>query len=508
MKKILYIFFFVIIVLFLFPIQAFSCYAIVVGKGASYDGSVLLGHAEQNEGFVFCNFRMVPRIEHKESHYFTLQNGGKIPYPRISNSYFWSELYGFNSSDAILNEYGVACVSNSTPTKEDPAEELIRRGDITDGGICLELRLEVAKRAKSAREGVKIIGNLVNYFGYLKSGTTHVVADPNEAWIVTVICGKHWIAQRVPDNEVVVLANVNIIQEIDLSDTSNFLGSDDLVSYALKRGWYSSKTKKFNFKEAYDRPNSDEFSKKYNCDPRQWRGLCLVTGKEIKLPVKNYLPFSVIPRKKLTISDIKTILSDHLEGTIFDKTNSYQNGSPHKLISSSDGMICNNNIQEVAVFQLRNWLPKEIGCIYWKTSCAGCSSVLLPWYLGIIQTPEEYWKYCDTLISLEMSFHYNPPEEVKKYSENKAFYIFNELENLVDIDYIKYINFVKMQWDDFEKNLFDTQPFIEKALLDIYSTNRDKVNEFLTFYCSQNSKKALLQAKSIIKFLKTNIFKY
>lgn len=508
MIKLHYIFIFIIIIVILFPQDAYSCYAIVVGKGASYDGSVLLGHSEQNEGFVFCNFRMVPRIHNKESQYFTLQNGGKIPYPKITNSYLWSELYGFNSSDAILNEFGVACVSNSTPTKEDPVEELIKRGEISDGGICLELRLEVAKRAKSAREGVRIIGDLVSKFGYLKSGTTHVVADPNEAWIVTVICGKHWIAQRVPDDEVVVLANVNIIQEIDLSDTLNFLGSNDIIAYAIKRGWYSSKTKKFNFKEAYDRPASDEFSKKYNCDPRQWRGVCLVTGKEIKLPVKNYLPFSVVPKKKLSMSDIKSILSDHLEGTIFDKTNFYEKGTPHKLMNSSEGMICNNNIQEVAIFQLRNWLPKEIGCIYWKTSCAGCSSVLLPWYLGINQTPEEYWKYNDTINSIEMSYHYNPPEGANNYCEVKAFYIFNELENLVDIDYKQYINFVKIQWNSFEKNLFDVQPYIEKALLDIYSSNLDKVKEFLTFYCSQNSKKALIQAKGIIKFMKTNIFRY
>ena len=44
---------------------AFGCYAVVVGKEASADGSVIFGHNEQNGGRRIINLRVIPRIKHK-----------------------------------------------------------------------------------------------------------------------------------------------------------------------------------------------------------------------------------------------------------------------------------------------------------------------------------------------------------------------------------------------------------------------------------------------------------
>jgi dipeptidase len=253
-----------------------------------------------------------------------------------------------------------------------------------------------------------------------------------------MVMGKHWVAQRVPDDEVVIVSNVNLINEIDLKDKKNFLGSKDIIDYAIKRGWYNPKKgKPFNFQDAYNYPSKSKFYKKYGCDSRQWRGQCLVIGKNIKLPVKGDLPFSVKPSHKLCVEDIRNILSDHLEGTEFDKSNGYKSGSPHKLMTSADGMICNRANQEIAIFQLRNWMPPELGCIYWKTTAASCSSVLTPWYLGITSTPDIYYIPVDIEENLKLDFHFNPPKGTFEYNGKYAFWIFNSMESLVDLDYAK-----------------------------------------------------------------------
>jgi dipeptidase len=487
--------------------QANACFAIVAGSKATADGSVLLGHAEQNRGSLFVNFRVVPRITNPEGSFFTSQFGAKIPNAPQSWSYIWSEIYGATGSDALFNEWGVAIVSDATHSKDEDNKDMIASGEITDGGLGLEPRLEVAKKARSAREGVHIIGSLIEQFGYYKSGTTHVIADPNEAWIVTVIMGKRWIARRVPDDEVVVLANVNIIGEFNFNDTLNYLSSPSIVEYATKRGWYNPKKDKvFNFKNAYDEIATDPVSVKIKCDARQWRGQCLVTGVTTKLPQNSPLPFSVKPGKKLTVSDIRWFLSDHAEGTVLDKDKGYENGTPHEVMEYYDGMVCNDDIQEVAVFQLRSNMPRKLGCIYWRTSCAGCTSVLLPWYLGISQTPDYYYMYSDTTSSLTVDFHYNPPKGTEKYDDSKAFCVYNELENLVDQDYKEHIALVQNTWRNFEADLYEFQPAFEETALALYSKDKTQFTKFVTDYCHRNSLEALTTARDLIGRLKTQVY--
>ena len=190
-----------------------------------------------------------------------------------------------------MNQWGVICVSNGTHTKEESIEDLRHSGDVVRGGINYTLRIEVAKRARTAREGIETFAKLIDRFGYGGSGTSFVIADPREAWIFSAVMGKRWVAQRVPDDAVVLLPNVNIIQEIDLSDPSRFLASPDLISYAEKKGWYDPKQgQPFNFREAYDKRRSTGwFERRYRCDPRQWRGQCLVTGA--RFPRRRPAPF-------------------------------------------------------------------------------------------------------------------------------------------------------------------------------------------------------------------------
>ena len=485
----------------------FACFAVIAGKKATADGSVLFAHSELNGGRRFLNFRVVPRIKNEPGAVIQLYNGGTYPDVSESYSFIWSENFGSRGSDTYINEWGVALASDGTHTIEDSRDELIKRGDIKDGGIGYMLRRQIARRAKTSREGVLIAGELIKRFGHNFSGVTLVIADPNEAWILSMARGQHWVAQRVPDDEVVVLANVNIIGEVDLQDSDNFLASPDLIEYAIKRGWYNPESgKPFNYKNAYDVPGKGWFPTKYGCDARQWRGQCLVTGKNISLPVKGSLPFSVKANRKMTVQDMRDILSDHLEGTQFDKSKGYESGSPHDAMSSGDGCICHQHNQEAAVFQLRSWLPPEVGCVYWRTTGASCSSVLTPWYLGITHTPEIYYKQHDLKENLTVEFHFNPPPTTYDYDPDKAFWIFNSLENLVDLNYKKNIKKVRSVWKDYEAEEFAMQPAIEQAALELLKKDKTSGRRFLTLYSSALALEAVGKAKTMINELRTEFY--
>ncbi|MFH1006260.1 MAG: C69 family dipeptidase [Candidatus Latescibacterota bacterium] len=486
---------------------ALACYAVVAGKKATADGSVLFAHSELNFGRRFLSFQVVPEETHQPGDMIQLENGGMFPDVRTSYSYIWSENLGMRGSDTYVNEWGVACASDGTHTREDTREELIARGDIKDGGIGYQLRRQVARRAQTAREGVRIAGELIARFGINFGGVTLVIADPNEAWILSMARGQHWVAQRVPDDEVVVLANVNIIGEVDLLDSTRFIASPDLIEYAVQRGWYDPDGEEpFSYKKAYESPEKGGFEAEHGCDSRQWRGQCLVTGTEIPLPVHEPLPFSVKPDRKLTVQHMRDILSDHLEGTPFDKSNAYHSGSPHDLMNSGDGSICSQQNQEAAVFQLRNGLPPEVGCVYWRTTAASCSGVLTPWYIGITETPDGYFLQENRTEDARLAFHSDPPPETFEYDPDKAFWIFNELENLVDLDYRGNIEVVRAVWEEFETRVFEMQPAIEQAALQLLKRDTALGRAYLTDYCSSVALEAMEKAKRISLQLKTKVY--
>jgi len=510
----------------LYSNSVLGCYAFVAGKKATVDGSVLVAHSEMNAPAPkYIDFFVMPRVYQTDGKRVIMPSGGSFDDVRESWSYLRSQNYGVNGSDGFLNEWGVAIVSDATPTREDDIDVCIKRGDIVNGGISFQIRIEVAKRAKTAREGLKIIGWLVEKFGSPGRGATLIVADPNEAWLVCVVRGKRWVAQRVPDDEVAVLANVISIREINLKDTMNFLGSKDIISYAIQRGWYDPKLgEPFDFKKAYEARSESvvstsggscvvDFSKpgwfeqQYGVDPRQWRGICLVTGNDEPFPRDSILPFSVKPNRLLTVKDMRNFLSDHLEGTDFDKTEGYEKGSPHSVMHYYDGVICTKMSQEGAVFQLRSWLPREVANIYWRITAASCSGALTPWYSGITYTAPSYYRY-SPLQTISEEFHFNPPHDAFQYDANKAFYIFNDLEFFLDMNYKVNIDTVRKTWNDLEEILFASQQDIEQIAVKLLVKDNAMGRAFLTNYSNAQAMLALEKAKGLVAHIRQRTTDY
>ena len=209
-------------------LSGMDCFGIIVGRKASTDGYVYLGHNEDQGGEQMLNIYNVPATDS------TLAN-------------LWFEFPGSATGDCFVNEYGVSIASDRCPSRETKAT----------GSVLYEVRHAVAAKSRSAREGVKIIGEMVEKYGYNDTGRSYLIADRYEGWVCSVVRGRHWVAQRVPDDEIMTIPNYYVIGEIDLSDTLNFLGSKDLVKYARRRGWYRPRRDgAFNFRLAYSEPEA------------------------------------------------------------------------------------------------------------------------------------------------------------------------------------------------------------------------------------------------------------
>ena len=214
-----------------------NCSTIIVGKDASATGKVIMAHNEDTPNCVLQVVK-VPRIKHKAGEVLTFADGDAvIPQVEETWAYMWSEcraLGGEPFADGFMNEWGVAsdsCVS----TKESKLEH----GE----GIGYALRRLIAERAKTAREGVQVAGELVKKFGYRSTRAYHI-CDKDEGWVFQDTVGNQFVAKRVGDDEIYYMPNWLTIHEVDFSDTEhkNYYWSEDVVKYAIDNGWYTPKT--------------------------------------------------------------------------------------------------------------------------------------------------------------------------------------------------------------------------------------------------------------------------
>ena len=315
-----------------------NCFGIIAGRSATVDGSVLMAHNEDDGGEQMLNIYVAPATEK-------------------SLRYIWCEFPGSQVADSFMNQFGVSVASDNCPSRED-------KGELVGKGILYEVRKAVAKYARSAREGVTIIGNLVETFGYSGSGRSYLIADINEAWVVAVVKGKHWVAQRVPDDKVMVIPNYYVIGEVDLDDEENFAGCDDLINYAVSRGWYDPKKDgEFNFAKAYASESSLSSSSNTIRRHEAWT---YFFGQD--RPGE----FASVPLKKVSIRDMMNVLALH---------------EPLTPAGEIPAGICNNNTVASNVFQLRGRLGFEKGCVMWTAMGHPCCQVYYPFYCGMTEAP-------------------------------------------------------------------------------------------------------------------------
>jgi len=429
-----------------------GCFSIVAGKDASVDGYVIMAHNEDDTIPQIVNHHKIPRRKHSRGEKVKLLNGGRLNQVEQTWAYIWSEMPGMLFSDSYINEWGVSITSDNCPSREDKPQ-------ITDGGIGYMLRRLVAERAKTAREGVLLAGRLVERFGYIDSGRTYIICDPDEGWLFCVVNGKHWLAKRVPDKQVAMIANTYTILQVDLSDRDNFLASKDIVKYAVSRGWYKpEKDGPFDFARAYANPRSASSLSNFG---RQWSGLSYVVAKPI--PLGPNLPFSAVPKQKVDVAQIKKILRHDSDAKILQSLSLTEN------TDRSACAICSGSTQTSFVAQLRRNIPLDIGIVYWTCLAPPRTSFYIPFHFGISDFPAGFSSKSERP---SVIFYNEKVDCAFRADPLQAFWTFSNFYNKVHGASIKTITRIKTQAEQIENNALSLQRPLEETACRLYREDK------------------------------------
>jgi dipeptidase len=345
------------------------------------------------------------------------------------------------------------------------------------------------QRAKTAREAIDVMTGLVDEYGYRSTGESISIADPNEAWLLEIIGpgpggkGAQWVALRIPDGYVCAHANMSRIGTFPLDDKKNCLYSENVISFAVEKGYYDPDSgKPFSFKDAYNPPHpemlryaatrvwslfrraapSREFSPDYH------RG---VEGAEP-------YPLWIKPDKKLSVSDVFALMRDHYEGTDYDMTKGVDAGpfgTPNRWRPISwelDGAtyawerpISTQQTGFSYVSQSRSWLPDPVGGILWYGVDDTYTTCYFPLYCGIDAVPPSF-----------------KDGSLRRFSWDSAWWVFNFVANFANLKYSYMIEDIRAVQTELEGSLLSLQPSFEKTAVELAENNPELLTRYLTNY--------------------------
>ena len=467
------------IFLFVFSISASSaCTNFLVSKGASADGSTMITYNADAGGFmeplVYMPAKKWGPNDMLEVHDWDTGNFlGKIKqapetYLVIGN----------------INEYQVS-IGETTFTGR---KELQDTNGIIDYGSLMRITLQ---RAKTAREAIKIMGDLVAEYGYYSTGESFSVADPNEVWILEMIGkggkekGAVWVAVRIPDGYVAAHANQARIRKFSLNDPENCIYAKDVITFAQKNGYYNPKKDgDFSFVDAYCPldPTALLF-----CEGRVW-SLFKNAAPSMNLSADYWrcvegaepYPLYIKPDKKLSVGDVFDLFRDHFDGTEWDMKKGFAagpfgnpvrwKGLTFKIEGDSTLYAWERPIstQQTAfsfVSQMRSWMPREIGGIFWYGVDDNYTSVYAPIYCSNLETPPSTQGY-----------------SIKEFSLNSSFWVFNLVANLAYTRYDSALVDIQRVQSELENKFLTYQPTVEAAALELYKKDKAMAVRYLTDY--------------------------
>ncbi|HJE44588.1 C69 family dipeptidase [Levilactobacillus namurensis] len=357
-----------------------SCTTILVGKKASIDGSTIIsrnddGHeALDPERFVVVNPEDQPRNYQSVISKVQIKlPDNPLRYTSIPNSILTNGIWpaaGINSENIAMSATETI-TTNSRVLGIDP---------YVDGGIGEEdLVTLVLPYIHSAKEGVERLGALLEKFGtYEPNGIAF--SDNNEIWWLETIGGHHWAAKRIPDDAYVVAPNRMNIDDFDFNadDTLSSADLEDLIAtYHLNPDF-----DRVNLRHIFGSASIKDTV--YN-NPRAWFGQKYFNPEIEHDPMEQDLPFICHANRKISIEDVKFVLSSHFENTKYDV---YGNGSEaDKTLFRPIGI---NRNHDVHILQIRNDVPQEIAGIHWMAFGANTFNTVVPFYANVNDTPAVY----------------------------------------------------------------------------------------------------------------------
>ena len=442
MKKI------ILIALLAIGVPAIACTNLIVSKGASADGSTFITYAADSH-VRYGQLRYCPAADHADGETLKLYNYGSLKFQiEIAQPAHTYQVVGF------INEHQLA-IGETTWGGRSELEH--GSGVGIDYGNLIYVTLQ---RAKNCREAIKVMHELVSTYGYSDGGESFSIADPDEVWIYEIINkgdekGAVWVARRVPDGYICGHANQARIttfpqegKKVKNSISSKHIDrifspevecvySEDVASFARKRGFYSGSDADFSFADTY---NPLTFSGLRACEARVYAmfnrvadGMQRYEAYAMGDATAERLPLWVKPGRKLSVKDCMELMRDHFEGTPMDMTQDVGAGPFHcpyrwrPMDFKVDGQeyiheraISTQQTGFSFVAQCRKWLPSKLGGIIWFGVDDTYSTVYCPVYCGCTQIP-----VCFEEGNGSMS----------RYSETAAFWLFNRVSNFCYLRY-------------------------------------------------------------------------
>ena len=385
-----------------------ACTTILVGKKASYDGSTMIARNDDSPSGAYMpkKFVVIPP-EDQPKVYESVISHVKIELPE--NPMRYTAMPNAVKGEGIwaasgVNEAQVGMTATETITSNprvlgaDPLVTYQPKSDDQEeiaGGIGEEdIVYIVLPYIHSAREGVQRLGSILEKYGtYEMNGIAF--EDVNEIWWLETIGGHHWIARKVPDEVYVVMPNQLGMDEFDLEDAlgeqKNYMCSPDMKEFIEKYHLNPSMDGTLNPRDAFG--SHDDSDHVYNT-PRAWFMERYLNPNSYSwdgpnadyTPVSDDIPWCMVPEKKVTVEDVKYVLSSHYQGTPYDPYGAYGDKSMNGAYRS----IGINRNDFMSLIQMRPDQPEDSRAIEWVAFASNAFNVMAPFYADIDETPEYF----------------------------------------------------------------------------------------------------------------------
>ncbi len=495
-----------------------TCTSIQVGRLATVDGSVITCHTCDGPYRQWVN--IVPHQKWAEKSTNKIYSGkmhtetptdlrgiiqtGEIP--QVPETYRF-----FNTAYPAMNEHGLVIGETTIGG---------RRELVNNEGMFMieEIERVVLERCKTAREAIKLAGELVKQYGYGDYGECITIADGKEVWHFEIMGagplekGAVWAAVRIPDDHVGISANIPRIAEINVKDPDHYMASDNVFQLAQDMGWWDPTSgKPFKFWEAYS--GRKPFS------TREYFVLSTL-APSLKLDMNAAeLPFSVKPEKKLSVRDVLAIYRNPYEGTDLDMTKNLLVARPQprpkpgetpaapaaapqmapspiasawmprdiiNLVNSlKPGTVMPQRTIPISgcayatVIQVRGWLPPSVGAICWFAFDNPAMSARIPIFAGTTELPP----------SFEICAQH-------QFRLDSAAWAFRRANRLATLKWGATKKAIDDTIAEFENKAFADLPYLEKKVQDILASKTpDKelftVEQYLTKYTNDTARAAI-----------------
>jgi dipeptidase len=461
---------YLLVALLHFPTTSAS-YAFYIGRTLTHSGAVLIGGTGEEPSSHWLS--IFPAQDHPSNATITVgvtedasMPGRLLTIPQVPHTfrYFSMEYSAFEGFPAPLtnggvNEKGVAVRDVWAPNRDD----LVGMTPNPQIGLQYsDLARVVLERASTAREGVKIIGEMISSYGYADyGGNSHLVADAREGWVVWEMSGGQglWAAERLGDDDIRVLYPGYIEDfPVDFEDGENFMGSTNIVSFAIEHGWWDPNgTEPFNIFRAY--------------------------GKQGKHYTARDGGFKYMSQASL--EDATRAMVPVTEEDLMERVRDYR--------------IADDQAGYGQVASLYKDMDSDLIRI-WVAPTSSVTAPFNPWWLGVKSVPPEYGQHRYMTRGAAKKF-LNPDFQFEEGS-HFACRIFKQVLYYTCSDPETFLPVVQEMLHGFENASFGDMSWVERsARALIGGGQRDDALHLLTFYAHTRAEKALVLGKTIVAAL-------